>query len=176
MSITSPNFEQAEYLTRPALPPVEFAPAFFLRSLAFGLVGAIAGALVYAAFLGVTHIEIGYLSVGVAYLIAKAMTIGSSGRGGRLYQLAALVMTCLAVDFGDALLLWWDVRKDGGDLSILLQNIFAPGKFGLLKPFLEFHGSPGGAILGLFLLFIGLRAAWSMTSGQPGAVRHPFAR
>ena len=176
MSITSPNFDQAGYLTPPALPPVEFAPAFFLRSLVFGLVGALVGALVYAAFLGITHIEIGYLSVGVAYLIAKAMTIGSSGRGGRLYQIAALVMTCLAVDFGDALLLWWDVRKDGGNIPMSLHNIVAPGKLGLLKPFLEFHGSPDGAILSVFILFIGLRAAWRMTSGEPGAVRHPFAR
>ena len=176
MSITPPNFDQAEYLVPPALPPVEFAPAFFLRSLVFGVAGAVVGALVYAAFIGVTHIEIGYLSIGVAYLVAKAMTIGSNGRGGRLYQIAALVLTCLAVAFGNALLLWWDARRDGENIPMSMHNVVALGKVGFLKPFLEFHGSPGGAILGVFILFIGLRAAWRMTSGEPGAVRHPFAR
>jgi len=176
MSITPPNFDQAEYIDTPVLPPAEFDSALFLRSLAFGVAGAILGAVIYAAFIGITHIEIGYLAVGVAYLVAKAMTMGSNGRGGHPYQIAALVMTCGAVAFGNALLLWWGVRKDGVNIPISAHNIVALGKYGFLKPFLEFHDSPGGAILGLFILFIGLRAAWRMTSGEPGAVRHPFAR
>lgn len=176
MSSTPPNFDQAEYIDTPVLAPAQFDSTVFLRSLAFGVAGAIVGAIVYAGFIGITHIEIGYLSIGVAYLVAKAMTLGSNGRGGRPYQLAALVMTCVAVAFGNALLLWWSVRKDGESIPISAHNIIALGKFGFLKPFLEFHDSPGGAILGLFILFIGLRAAWRMTSGEPGAVRHPFAR
>jgi hypothetical protein len=176
MSITPPTFDQAEYLAPADLPPAQFDPALFLCSLAFGLVGALIGAFVYAAFIGVTHIEIGYLSVGVAYLVAKAMTVGSNGRGGRPWQIAALVMTCCAVAFGNALLLWWSFHKDGRDIPMSAHNLMVLGKFGVSKPFLEFHDSPGGAILGLFILFIGLRAAWRMTSGEPGVVRHPFAR
>ncbi|AEU38631.1 hypothetical protein [Granulicella mallensis] len=173
MSLTPPTFDQAEYLGPPAVPPA-FDSAIFLRAIAFGIAGAIAGAIVYAAFIGITHIQIGYLSIGVAYLVAKAMTMGSNGRGGRPYQVAALILTCLAVAFGNSLLLWWEIKDQGILLSP--RVLYFLGRFGLMKPFLEFQHSPGGAILGLFILFIGLRAAWRMTSGEPGAVRHPFAR
>ncbi len=168
----TPDFEQAEYLHAPPVVSAEFDNGVFLRSIAFGLVGALVGALVYGAFVGITHIQIGYLSIGVAYLVAKAMMMGSNNRGGLPYQVTAIVLTCTAVAFGNALMVWWDVKP----IPFTAHNLLALAKYGFAEPFLEFQTSPGSALLGLFILFVGLRAAWRMASGIPGAVRHPFSR
>ena len=47
--------------------------------------------------------------------------------------------------------------------------------WGLASPFLEFTANPGGAALGLFILFIGLRIAWSMTRARALAVDGPYS-
>jgi hypothetical protein len=150
-------------------------PAAFGRAIVLGLGGAVLGALLYAGFIEVTNIQIGYLSIAIAFLVGKGMMIGSKGRGGFQYQVAAIVMTCVAVAVGNALLLYWHISKEQ-PVRLSLHNLFVLLRFGVQEPFLEFKDSPGGALLGLFILFIGLRAAWRMTSGDPNAVRHPFSR
>ena len=171
--MTPSGFDQAEYF-EPGLAPPPHNPGLLGRAIAFGIAGAIAGAVIYAAFIVITHIQIGYLAIGVAYLIAKAMEVGSSGRGGRPYQWSAVVLTLISVAMGNSLMVWWGLRGQGIPLS--LHNVLALLRIGFEYPFLEFRSSPAGAAIGLFILFIGLRAAWRMTSGAPGAVRHPFAR
>jgi hypothetical protein len=41
---------------------------------------------------------------------------------------------------------------------------------------IKFAISPGSAMIGLVILFVGMRAAWRMTSGLPGSGRNPFKR
>ena len=176
MSLTPNSFETVSYV-EPA-PPIAAAgvdPAAFGRAIALGLCGAVLGGLLYAGFIQVTNIQIGYLSIAIAFLVAKGMMIGSKGRGGFQYQITAIVLTCAAVAAGNALLLYWQVSKQQ-PISLSIHNLFVLLSFGVREPFLEFKDSPGGALLGLFILFIGLRAAWRMTSGDPNAVRHPFSR
>ena len=62
-----------------------------------GIGAAIAGMIVYAAFTIVTGWYIGYLALGVGYLVAKAMKKGSHGLGGRRYQVAAVLLTYAAI-------------------------------------------------------------------------------
>jgi hypothetical protein len=69
----------------------------FVRSLVFGVGGAILGLILYSAFGIITGLVIGYLSLAVGYIVGKAMMKGSSGVGGRRYQIAALVLTYAAV-------------------------------------------------------------------------------
>jgi hypothetical protein len=177
MSTNPSNFEQAEYVNAPLIPvaPIEPDTNLLARAIVFGLGGAVLGAIIYAAFITITHIQIGYLAIGVAYLVAKAMMMGSRERGGRMYQVSALILTCCAVALGNAMMLWWSVQKTG-PIPFSIHNLFVFVRFGFSEPFLEFQDSPGSAILGVFILFIGLRAAWRMTSGLPGSVRHPFSR
>jgi len=175
MSTTPPSFTQAEYI-EPALPPEINAPArpdpaLFWRAILFGIGGAIAGAACYGLFIGLTHINIGYLAILVAWLIAKAMTTGSGGQGGRWYQISAVVLTYLAVAAANAGVFLWVTTRGGVPASFLNAAIY-----GLVFPVFRFQSSPLGGIIGLFILFIGMRTAWRMTSGIPGAVRHPFAR
>jgi hypothetical protein len=180
MSTTPPSFTQAEYI-EPVLQPEINAPdrpdpALFGRAILFGIGGAIAGAACYALFTGLTHITIGYLAILVAWLIAKAMTAGSGGQGGRAYQIAAVMMTYLAVVGADVAIIVWDISRDGKHIVWSLGAVLGLAKIGIEYPFLELAQSPAGGAIGLFILFIGMRAAWRMTSGVPGAVRHPFAR
>jgi hypothetical protein len=177
MSLNLSNLETAEYrdpvLT--AVPAVAFNSANLMRAIAFGLGGAAVGAVLYAGVIYLTHFEIGYLSIVVAYLIAKAMMTGSRREGGRPCQISALALTCFSVAAANSLLLYWNFSKEQ-PIRLSMHNLLVLMRFGFEEPFLEFRDSVAGALITLFILFIGLRAAWRMTSGDPNAVQHPFAR
>lgn len=183
MSPDLPIFETATYAdaTHPAVVPAAIATApapallLLMRSILYGLGGALLGAVLYGGFVHLTHINIGYLSIVIAYLVAKAMMLGSGERGGRHYQISAVLLTCFAVALGNALMLYWTFSKNR-PIHLSLYNSLMLLRFGFMEPFYEFGHSAAGALLTLFILFIGLRAAWRMTSGLPGAVRHPFSR
>jgi hypothetical protein len=69
----------------------------FVRGLVFGIGGAAIGLILYSAFSIITGIVIGYVSLAVGWIIAKAMRMGSGGIGGRRYQITAAVLTYAAV-------------------------------------------------------------------------------
>jgi len=179
MSLNLGNLETAEYRESVVAPAPEaiapFNPANLMRAIAFGVGGAAIGSLLYAGFIYLTHFEIGYLSIVIAYLIARAMMAGSNGEKGRPYQVSALILTCFSVAAANSLLLYWSVSKEG-PIRLSLHNLLALIRFGFEEPFLEFRDSVAGALITLFILFIGLRAAWRMTSNDPTAARHPFSR
>ena len=45
---------------------------------------------------------------------------------------------------------------------------------GLISPFLELASSPGGGLLGIFIIFIGISAAWRLTQRVASEVDGPF--
>lgn len=69
----------------------------FVRGVTFGVVAAVVGFVIYVAFALATGLMIGYVSLAVGYLVGKAITRGSRGVGGRRYQIAAVVLTYMAV-------------------------------------------------------------------------------
>jgi hypothetical protein len=71
--------------------------AAFVRGLTFGFGGAILGLILYSGFSIITGIAIGYVSLAVGWIIAKAIKMGSRGIGGRRYQVAAAALTYAAV-------------------------------------------------------------------------------
>jgi predicted lipid-binding transport protein (Tim44 family) len=71
--------------------------AAFVRGLMFGIGGAILGLIAYSTFTIITGIIIGYLSLLVGWLVAKGIMKGSSGIGGRRYQITAVLLTYAAV-------------------------------------------------------------------------------
>jgi hypothetical protein len=150
-------------------------PYLLPQAITFGCVGAALGAVVYASFIAVTHIEIGFLSVAVAYLVAKSVLFGSNNTGGRLYQISAVVLTFGSISLGEAGWLWWTLRKIR-PIPLTPHNVVAFWAHGVMEPFFEFQHSPGGTFVGFIILFVGLRAAWRMTSSNPSAARSPFGR
>src|SRR5271167_688308 len=62
--------------------------AAFVRAIAFGIGAAILGFALFAGFVIITGISLGYISLAVGFLVGKAMKLGSNGIGGRRYQIA----------------------------------------------------------------------------------------
>ena len=87
----TPQFATAEY----DAPTDSYA--FFIRGLLFGLGGVILGIVLYSAVGIITGFEIGFVSLAVGWLVGKTIVAGSKGRTGRRYQIAALLLTYVAV-------------------------------------------------------------------------------
>jgi hypothetical protein len=68
-----------------------------MRGLGAGLLGAIA----WFAIRKIAHIEIGLVAIVVGFMVGKAVRKGSGGRGGRGYQILAVVLTysCIAANY-----------------------------------------------------------------------------
>nr|HEV7954147.1 hypothetical protein [Candidatus Acidoferrales bacterium] len=173
----------------------------YIRALIFGGVGAVLGLAVYATFEIATGWIIGYLSLAVGYIVAKAMMMGSEGIGGRRYQITAVVLTYMAVSLAVLPIIFWQAAKQRdahGPASIersaspqkapnRLPADATPGQaaivfvkaivvllgIGLASPFLALNDPFSGAI-GLFILFIGMKIAWKMTAGQPIEIHGPY--
>jgi hypothetical protein len=69
----------------------------YMRALLFGCGGALLGLVLYSAVGIMTGLMIGYVSLAVGFIVAKAMMKGSGGVGGRKYQITAVLLTYAAV-------------------------------------------------------------------------------
>jgi hypothetical protein len=69
----------------------------FLKSFLFGGVAAVIGAAIYYAVIAITNFEIGLVAILIGFLVGAAVRRGTSGRGGRKYQVLALILTYFAV-------------------------------------------------------------------------------
>src|SRR6266446_3649237 len=86
--------------------------ALFVRGLAFGIGGAILGLILYSTFSIVTGLEIGYVSLAVGWIIAKAIRMGSKGIGGRRYQITAALLTYGAVSMAALPIYFFQLNKE----------------------------------------------------------------
>jgi hypothetical protein len=151
--------------------PVDTQPAF-LKAIALGIGAAVLGCVFYAGFTMVTNIYIGIVSLAVGWLIGKAMKMGSGGIGGKRYQIAAAVLTYMAVSMAEVPI---RLHARGADFSQLMN----PGRFveflvqGLTSPFRELR-SPFNGIVGLIILAVGINIAWKLTAGPKLEILGPF--
>jgi hypothetical protein len=151
--------------------PVDTEPAF-LKAIAFGIGAAILGCVFYAGFTIVTNIYIGVVSLAVGWLIGKAMKMGSGGIGGKRYQIAAAVLTYMAVSMAEVPI---RLHAHGEDFSQWIN----PARFveflvqGLTSPFSDFS-SPFNGIIGLVILAVGINIAWKLTAGPKLEILGPF--
>jgi hypothetical protein len=141
------------------------ADSAYPRALLLGVLGAIVGLALYAGFTILTHIVIGYVSLAVGFIVAKAMLMGSGGVGGRKYQITAAVLTYAAVSLASIpiALSFSHLPVDAIPLSRLIQ-------LGLLSPFLELQADTFQGLIGLVILYVGINIAWKLTRGKPQAV------
>jgi hypothetical protein len=172
--------------------------AAYVRAILFGVGAAVLGMVLYATFAIVTGIVIGYAALAVGWLVGKAMIKGSNGVGGRRYQIAAVLLTYAAVSTA-AIPVWihfsgehkqsqrqqtkqsQDSMEAGAQEELasrprptMLSALGTLALLGLASPFLEFSGNPLGAMIGLVILFVGMRFAWRMTGTRPLQVFGPF--
>jgi hypothetical protein len=141
------------------------------------------------AFALATGLMIGYISLAVGYIVGKAIVMGSGGRGGRRYQLAAVLLTYSAVSLAAVPIAISQNMKQRNvqqharvsDSAAVSTPKMSPGKalgvlalIGLASPFLELS-SPAHGIIGLVILFVGIRIAWKITAGTPVNILGPIS-
>jgi hypothetical protein len=216
--------------------------AAFARGLLFGIGAAILGLVLYAAFTIMTGLLVGYVSLAVGWMIGKAMMKGSNGIGGRRYQIAAVLLTYVAVSMAAVPIAIHYARQHMQTSSIRrfqpkppaqnLQNeqrqleqefgnrkpsptpapqtgppaaranvapsplateqnqqpaeiparkqmsrgeaVLRLALFGLFSPFWG-AGPNLSWIIGLVILFVGMRFAWTITAGRPVEIFGPFS-
>lgn len=175
----------------------------FARALVWGSGAALLGLIAYAAFSLVTGYQIGYLALGVGWLVARAILKGSHGISGRRYQVAAVVLTYLAISLASVPIIISAATKkhdavqqrqsstsdatgntqtdQAGKRAATSDESVSLGKamgmlvlYGIASPFIEL-ANPGSGIIGLFIVFLGLSIAWRTTAAKPLEVDGPFA-
>jgi hypothetical protein len=191
-----PQFSTAEFE-----PTLADSHPLFLRGLLFGAGGALLGFILYSTVGIVTGYEIGLVSLAVGYLVGRSIVAGSRGRTGRRYQIAAAVLTYAAVSMSAvpiAISLWAksersaktevsdSASRTAGPAAIPVDERRQPAAearsmslasaaggllaIGLASPFLQLGAGMSG-LIGLFILFIGVRIAWRMTGTRAEIVQ-----
>ena len=160
----TPQFDTAQYSTPPPQGPAPDTQGAYPRALLLGIVGAAIGLALYAGFVILTEIRIGYISLAVGFIVARAMMIGSKGIGGRQYQITAALLTYAAVSmaFIPLFLHWTHLSVSDIPLAKLIQ-------LGLTSPFLELKADTFHGVIGLVILFVGINIAWKMTAEKAHA-------
>lgn len=138
--------------------------AAFARGLIFGIGGAVAGLILYVVFTLATKMMIGFVSLAVGFIVARAMVFGSGGVRGRRYQLAAAILTYLAVSMSAV-----PIGIGFGHHLRIVPAIL----LGLGAPFLELV-DPANGLIGLVILFVGLNIAWRLTAAPTLKVEGPL--
>jgi hypothetical protein len=161
----------------------------FVRGVLLGVGGAIVGLGIYVGFALATGWMIGYISLVVGYIVGKAIAFGSGGVGGRRYQVAAVLLTYIAVSLA-AVPIAISQHMKHSSVSQQAQASdsatvpapkmsFAKGVgllalLGLASPFLAL-ANPARGIIGLIILFIGIRIAWKITAGGQVNISGPIS-
>lgn len=175
----------------------------FVRGILFGVGAAIVGFGVYVGFALTTGLVIGYVSLAVGYLVGKAIALGSRGIGGRRYQIAAVLLTYMAVSLAAVpIALSVHMKQKHAQQQAQTSNSAAQpaaetasaaapaaatpaakmslGKaigmltlLGLASPFLALS-NPTSGIIGLIILLVGIRIAWQITAAKPLEISGPM--
>jgi hypothetical protein len=178
--------------------------AAFTRAILFGLGGALLGLILYSAVGILFHLEIGFVSLAVGYLVGKAMMKGSGNIGGRRYQWIAVVLTYAAVSLAvvPVMIAQYIQEKpqhtqvqpskgsqaQGAETAQTSRSegnhktpysfgkaVAALALFGLASPFLGLMANPVSGALGIIILLVGVRIAWQITAGvQLPTVEGPY--
>jgi uncharacterized protein (DUF983 family) len=160
--------------------------AAFVRALVFGIAGALVGFALYVVFALATGLVIGWVSLAVGFIVGKAMSLGSRGVGGRRYQLTAVLLTYLAVSMSAVPIAIHQLRQHHQAQAQSSSTVAAPVQhrmsfakaigvlalIGIASPFLDLQ-NPVHGIIGLIILFVGIRFAWQFTAGRTIVVSGP---
>jgi uncharacterized protein (DUF983 family) len=160
--------------------------AAFVRALLFGVAGAIIGFALYVTFALATGLIIGWVSLAVGYIVGKAMHMGSRGVGGRRYQVVAVLLTYFAVAFSAVPIALEQSRVHHQSQAQAVADSPQPrvpmtiGKtiavlawVGIAAPFLDLQ-DPVHGLIGLVILFVGIRFAWTFTARRTVTITGPY--
>lgn len=150
--------------------------AAFVRALLFGIAGAVVGFALYVFVALATGLAIGFVSLAVGFIVGKAMHLGSGGVGGRRYQIVAALLTYIAVSMSAVPIAIHQMRQHTpAQVSATTEQSAPPHNIakaigvlalmGVASPLLDLQ-DPTHGIIGLIILFVGMRFAWRFTAGR----------
>ena len=161
----------------------------FVRGISFGVGGAILGFALYVGFALATGWIVGFVSLAVGYIVGKAIVFGSGGvGGGRRYQVAAVLLTYIAVSTAAVpIAISQQIKQKNAqqqahasDPTTAAKPKMSPVKalgvltiIGLASPFLDL-ANPAHGVIGLIILFVGIRIAWRLTAGRAVNITGPI--
>lgn len=172
----------------------------FVKAGVFGVVAAILGAMLYYAVIAITNFEIGIVAIAIGYMVGWAIRKATGNRGGRRYQVLALVLTYWAVGLAYTPLTFQALadaekkeqaekaaavatpapeapaatgsRDDSGmNILVALGILFGVS---LALPVVAVFGSLPGGLLSALIIGIGMRQAWQMTAIPPLLISGPY--
>jgi hypothetical protein len=173
-----------------------------LIAAGFGVGAGIVGAAIYYAVIAIAHLDIGIVAILIGYMVGYSVRRGAQGRGGRRFQVLAAVLTYCSVALAYAPLAIRQAMAEkpaaqtaatasaaGTDAvtpdaarpaqprpsrgrSFLKLVVFS----GLIAalPVLVVIGSFPSGLISAFIIFIGMRQAWKMTSAPVVKTHGPY--
>jgi hypothetical protein len=136
-----------------AKAPAPASPVVVARAALFGLGGALLGAALYYAVLAILHLMISIIAIAVAYLVGRAVHMGSGGRRGVAFQIIAVALTYCGIALGYAFM----NPSVLAALSIPAAIVYVVA----LPVRIVLFNLPGSLLTGL-IIAIGLWQAWLM--------------
>ena len=170
----------------------------------YGLVAGVFGAIIYYAVIAIAHLEIGIVAVLIGYMVGYAVRTGARDRGALRFQVLAIALTYASIALaytpivvkqavgagrsaqnaraattssdGNSTAATESGRattKRPGGLRVLLSFVFLAALIAAL-PVLAVIGSFPSGLISAFIIFIGMRQAWTMTGATRLQVLGPF--
>lgn len=169
----------------------------FVRAGLFGLGAAIAGAALYYAVIAITNFEIGLVAIAIGFMVGYAVRRGAGGRGGRRFQVLALVLTYWAVGLAYVPFAFGSAREETQETSAAAARApAAPAEdapsadsspdvsFGfavvimfalsLALPVLSVVNSMPGGVISAAIIGFGMHQAWRMTGALQVQITGPY--
>ena len=163
-------------------------PALSLgRATLYGIGAALAGCALYAAVAILLNLEIGIVAIAVGIMVGKAIRVGSKGLGGRPQQILAVLLTYFAITTSYIPVYFHQLAKNPAKMEQAKQGAptVEPPRIGVVgaivtllllfaaAPFFGLTEGIGG-LISLFIIFIGLRQAWTLTGRSEILVMGPY--
>ena len=165
----------------------------FLTALLFGTVAGIAGAILYYAVIAITNFEIGIVAIAIGFMVGYAVRKGAGGRGGRRFQILAVVLTYLAVglaytplavkgalesrakttDASSSAVATKDV-SDANARPSPIKLVAVLAAFVVTLPVIVIAGGLPASLLSAAIIFFGMQQAWRMTGVPRLRITGPY--
>ena len=183
-----------------ATPPRGIVP--LARAGAFGLAAAIAGAILYYGVIAITNLEIGLVAIAIGFMVGYAVRRGTGGRGGRAFQVMALVLTYWSVGLAYLPLAFMhrdeappsSAQSAPGDatppVAVQTAQPAAPAAdrrvvpfpiavaflfaFSFALPVMVVIGSLPGGVISAAIIGFGMHQAWRMTASPQFTITGPL--
>jgi len=147
-------------------PPKEGGFIRGLKAFALGNGAGLLGAIGYGAIIYATGYELALITIGIGWFIGRAVMRGSEGRGGRVYQVMASLLTyvwCM-----EAFVPTIIKNSHEADVNQIVVIMVAP----IIALIMPFTGELN--VISILILGFGVWRAWRETAGIVIPVAGPF--